>query len=134
KPGIKRLCLFRCDPRYVGLELGIERACFLPAQHVERFDELANPVDLGAEQAEFDDLFVVEVLGEIGVDLVFVHCVLALFKQLRVTQRCLLTRREVLTACIIETGPRSYVQSGLPAWRRSSALSSNSHIDGRLKS
>ena len=51
-------------------------ASLLPAQHVQRFDELADAVDLGAEQAKLDDLFGAEVLGEIGIDLVFVDGVL----------------------------------------------------------
>ena len=71
--------LFRCDLRCVDLELRIKLACVLPAQHVERFDELADPVNLGAEQAELDDFLIGEVFGEITVDFVFVDEMLALF-------------------------------------------------------
>src|ERR1700722_20097296 len=56
--------LFRGHLRRVGLELGTKLARLFPAHHVERFDELADAVDLCAERAEFDDLFVAEVLGK----------------------------------------------------------------------
>ena len=66
------------DVRRAGAEFGIELAGFFPAQRVERFDEFANAVDLGAEQAKLDDLFIAEVLGKIDIDLIFVDGVLAL--------------------------------------------------------
>jgi hypothetical protein len=87
---------------YPGFELGIELAGLLPAQHVERFDELADTVNLGAEQAKLDDLFIAKVLGEIAIHLVLVDGVLALFEQIRIMQRCLLTRTEARAATVIE--------------------------------
>ncbi len=69
--------LFRRDPRRASVELGIELARLLPAHHVERFNELADAINLGAEQPELDDLFITEVLGEIGIDLIFVDGMLA---------------------------------------------------------
>ena len=62
------------------LSFGLSCAGFLPAQHVEGLDELADAVDLGAEEAKLDDLFIAEVLGEIDIDLVFVDCVFSLFE------------------------------------------------------
>jgi len=53
--------------------------------------ELADAISLGAEQPELDDLFITEVLGEIGIDLIFVDGMLALFEQIRIMQRCFLT-------------------------------------------
>src|SRR6266446_10452178 len=102
KPASPHLSLLRCDPRRVGLELGIELAGLLPAQHVERFDELANTVDLGAEQAKFDDLFVAEVFGELGIDFIFVDGMLALLEEASIMQRRLFARTEVLAPGIIE--------------------------------
>src|SRR5271170_7538299 len=75
---------------------------FFPAYDVERFDEFADAVSLGAEQAELDDLFVVKMLGEICIDFVFVDGVLALLEQVGVMQRRLLACGEVLAAGIIE--------------------------------
>lgn len=69
--------LFRRDLRRASVELGIELARLLPAHHVERFNELADAINLGAEQPELDDLFITEVLGEIGIDLIFVDGMLA---------------------------------------------------------
>src|SRR5271156_1716691 len=40
------------------LEPWIKLAGVLPAQHVERFDELADTVDFGTKQAKLDDLLV----------------------------------------------------------------------------
>src|SRR5262245_65034452 len=93
---VPRLRLLRRELRRRGVELGIELTGLLPAQHVERFDELADAVDLGAEQAKLDDLFITEVLGEIGIDLVFVDGVLAPFEQIRIMQRRLLALAEAL--------------------------------------
>ncbi len=97
-----RARVLRRNPRRRRVEPGIEFAGFFPAHHVERFDELADAVSLGAEQAKLDDLFVGEVLGEIGINLVFVNGVFALFEQVGVMQRRLFTRGEVLAAGIIE--------------------------------
>src|SRR6516165_11894757 len=96
-----RLSLLSRDPSRSGVEVGIERARLLPAQHVERFNKLADPVNLCAEQAKLDDLFIAEVLGEIDIDLVLVDGVLALFEQIRIMQRCLLTRTEARAAAVI---------------------------------
>src|SRR5262245_14136540 len=94
--------LLRRDLHRPKAKLGIDLAGFLPTQHVERFDELADAVDLSAEQAKLDNLFIAEVLGEIGIDLVFVDGALALLEQIRIMQRCLLTLAEALAAHIIE--------------------------------
>ena len=68
------------------IELGIEFAGLLPAQYVERFNEFADAVDLGAEQPELDDLFVAKMLSESGINLVFVDGMLALFEQICIMQ------------------------------------------------
>jgi hypothetical protein len=68
--------------RRCGGEFGIQLAGLLPTQHVKRFDELTDAINLGAEQAKLDDLFIAEVPGEIGIDLVFVDGVLALLEQI----------------------------------------------------
>jgi len=47
-----RLSILSRDPSHSDVEVGIERARLLPAQHVERFNELADPVNLCAEQAK----------------------------------------------------------------------------------
>src|SRR5215471_20148798 len=95
---VPRLRLLRRELRRRGVELGIELTGLLPAQHVERFDELADAVDLSAEQAKLDNLFIAEVLGEIGIDPVFVDGVVALLEQICIMQRCLLTVAEALAA------------------------------------
>src|SRR5271155_2489280 len=64
--------LFRGDLRRGAAEARIELASLLPAHHVERFDEFADAVDFGAEQAELDDLFVAEVFFKVVIDLVLV--------------------------------------------------------------
>jgi hypothetical protein len=47
------------------LQIGIERASFLPTDHVQRSDEFSGPIGLGAEQPKLDDLFVGEVLAQL---------------------------------------------------------------------
>src|SRR5262245_63964728 len=94
--------LLRRDLRRPRAKFGIDLAGLLPTQHVERFDELADAVDLSAEQAKLDNLFIAEVLGEIGIDSVFVDGVLALLEQIRIMQRFLLTLAEALPSRIIE--------------------------------
>jgi len=80
--------------RRAGFEFGIELAGLLPTEHVERFDELADTIDLSAEQAKLDNFFIGEVFGEIGIDLVFINGVLTLLEQISVMQRGLLARAE----------------------------------------
>jgi hypothetical protein len=63
----------------ISLKHGVEFAGFFPAQNVQLFDELADTVDLGTEQAELNNLFVAEILGELGIDFVLVDSMLALF-------------------------------------------------------
>ena len=48
-------------------------------------------------QPELDDLFITEVLGEIGMDLIFVDGMLALFEQIRINAALLSHAR--LSAC-----------------------------------
>jgi hypothetical protein len=83
---IPRPRLLRRDLRQARFELGIELAGLLPTQRVERFDKLADAVDFGAKQAKLDDLFIAEVLGEIGIDLVFVDGVLSPLEQIRLAR------------------------------------------------
>ncbi len=53
-------------------QIGIDGAGFLPGQHVQRFYELSDAVDLGAEQPELDDLLVGEMPAELSINLVAV--------------------------------------------------------------
>src|SRR3974377_1387329 len=99
---VLRRRLLRRDLRQVGFELGIELAGLLPAQHVERFYELAGTVNLGAEHAKLDDFLITALLGEIGIHLVLVDRVLALFEQIRIMQSRFLTRTEARTATAVE--------------------------------
>ena len=55
--------LFRRNLGGLGAKFGIKLTGFLPAHDVERFDELADAVDLGTEQAELDDLFIGKCLA-----------------------------------------------------------------------
>ena len=91
--GSRRRLLCR-DLCRAGSEVGIKLACLLPTQHVERFDELADTVNLGAEQAKLDNFFICEEFGKVGIDLVFIDGMLTLLEQISVMQRGLLARAE----------------------------------------
>src|ERR1017187_2590019 len=79
-------------------ELRIELAGLFPTEHIKRLHELADAVHLGAEQPEFDDLLIAEMLGQVLVDLVLVDGVFSLLEQFGIAQGGLLARREMLAA------------------------------------
>ncbi|MGB5183694.1 MAG: hypothetical protein WBO12_16105 [Xanthobacteraceae bacterium] len=84
------------------VSLGLSSQASSQLSTFERFDELADAVDLGAEQAEFDDLLIRKVPGELGIDFIFVDGVLALFEQIGVMQCRLLACAEPRAAGMIE--------------------------------
>jgi hypothetical protein len=87
---VSRPRLLRRNPRQAGFEPGIELADLLPAEHAERFDELADTVDFGEEQAKLGDLFITGMPREVGSDFVFVDRMFAPFEQLGIMQGRLL--------------------------------------------
>jgi len=68
-------------------QLWIKRAGLFPAQHIKRFDELADPVGLGAQQPQLNDLLIAEMPGQIQVDLILVDRMLPLLEQVGIAQR-----------------------------------------------
>src|SRR5712692_5880549 len=84
------------------LSLGLISQASSQLSTLSDLTNLPTPSTSSAEQAKPDNLFIAEVLGEIGIDLVFVDGVLALLEQIRIMQRCLLTLAEALAARIIE--------------------------------
>ena len=65
-------------------KLRIESASVVPAHHIEGLHQFAYAIGLGAEHAEFNDLFFSEMFFQLIIDFILVDRVLALFEKIGV--------------------------------------------------